>query len=116
MKKIIKRLATAAQKVKKAAISVLAAATTMAIGMTNSLAATTTVPPNVNTTQTDQIANIIVWVLAIAIGAGGGLPSLVKIVEGQTNEDVRGRNSGIAGLCVTAACVGAVVAVKAIFF
>ena len=115
MKKIIKRLANAAQKVKKAAVSVLAAASTMAIGMTNSLAATT-VPPNVDTKQTDQIANIIVWVLAIAIGAGGGLPSLVKIVEGQTNEDVRGRNSGIAGLCVTAACVGAVVAVKAIFF
>ncbi len=115
MKKIIKRLANAAQKVKKAAVSVLAAASTMAIGMTNSLAATA-VPPNVDTTQTDQIANIIVWVLAIAIGAGGGLPSLVKIVEGQTNEDVRGRNSGIAGLCVTAACVGAVVAVKAIFF
>ena len=115
MKKIIKRLANAAQKVQKAVASISMAVTTMAIGMTNSLAAPT-VPSNVDTTQTDQIANIIVWVLAIAIGAGGGLPSLVKIVEGQTNEDVRGRNSGIAGLCVTAACVGAVVAVKAIFF
>ncbi len=115
MIKIIKRLANAAQKLQKTVFTISLAASTTAMSMTNSLAAPS-VPNGVQTTETSQVVNIVVWIAVIAIAAVGGFPSVVKIVEGQSNEDVRGRNSGIAGLCVTAAAAGSVYAIKKIFF
>ena len=63
---------------------------------------------------TDSI--IVFWVATIAIAAGGGIPSLIKLVQGQADEDPRGRNAGIAGLVITGAVIGAAAAVKTLLF
>lgn len=110
MRRKIKRLI---EKIKKKAVAASVGLSTISAGLTSAMAAA---PAGVNTTQTSQVINIVVWIATIAIGATGAIPSVIKLVEGQTNEDVRGRNSGIAGLAVTAAAIGAVWAIKTIFF
>lgn len=109
----MKRISLIKKKAQKKIVAVSSVLTTIAAGMTTAFAAP---PSGVNTQQTNKVIDIVVWIGIIAIGAAGAIPSLIKLVEGQTNEDVRGRNSGIAGLAVTAAVVGAIYAVKAIFF
>lgn len=113
MDKKAKTLLSKIRRVKKAVYGVASALTTSAVSISTALAAA---PDGVDTTQTNAVVDIIVWVLIICIGAGGAFPSIQKISEGVANEDTRGRNSGIAGLAATAACCGAVYAVKAIFF
>ena len=56
------------------------------------------------------------WVATITIAAGDGIPSLIKLVQGQADEDPRGRNAGIAGLVITGAVIGAAAAVKTLLF
>lgn len=112
MNKKAKALLSKIRKVKKAVYGAAAAATSTAVSIPTVFAA----PTGVNTTQTDQVVDIIVWIVIIAIAAAGAFPSIVKIAEGVSNEDTRGRNAGIGGLVITAACAGAVYAIKEIFF
>lgn len=116
MNKKTKTLLSKIRRVKKAVYGVASALTTSAVSISTALAASSGAPSGVDTTQTNAVVDIIVWVLIICIGAGGAFPSIQKISEGVANEDTRGRNSGIAGLAATAACCGAVYAVRAIFF
>lgn len=113
LKKLVKKAGDIKTKTQRKLVTVSAVLTTISAGMTTVFAAA---PTGVNTQQTNKVIDIVVWIGIVAIGAAGAIPSLIKLVEGQTNEDVRGRNSGIAGLAVTAAVVGAIYAVKAIFF
>lgn len=108
----MKRISLIKKKAQKKIVAVSAVLTTIATGMTTAFAA----PAGVDTTQTNAVVDVLVWIGIMAVGAAGGIPSIMKIVEGQANEDSRGRNVGIAGLVVTGACAGAVYAVKAIFF
>lgn len=112
LRKLAKKAASMKTKTQQKLVAASAVLTTISAGMTTAFAA----PTGVTTTQTNKVIDILVWIGIIAIGACGAIPSLIKLVEGQTNEDVRGRNSGIAGLAVTAATVGAIYAIKAIFF
>ncbi|MGN0497938.1 MAG: hypothetical protein ACI4F6_02540 [Acutalibacteraceae bacterium] len=109
---LLKKLRSMKTKTQQKLVTASAVLTTIATGMTTAFAA----PTNVGTTQTNAVVDIIVWLGIVAIGAAGGIPSVLKITEGQANEDTRGRNVGIAGLVVTGACAGAVYAIKAIFF
>lgn len=109
----MKRISLIKKKAQKKIVAVSAVLTTIAAGMTTAFAAP---PAGVDTTQTNAVVDVLVWIGIMAVGAAGGIPSIMKIVEGQANEDSRGRNVGIAGLVVTGACAGAVYAVKAIFF
>lgn len=117
IRNIVKKISAKAEHIKSKAQKKIVAAsavlTTIATGMTTAFAAA---PNGVDTTKTNAVVDIVVWIAVIAIGAFGGYTSVIKLVEGQANEDVRGRNSGIAGLVVTGACAGAVFALKAIFF
>lgn len=110
MKKSSKRIKKSLHRI-VCTISIIAA--TIVTGMINASAAA---PSGVSTTTTNQVIDIVVWIAIVAVGAGGGIPSVIKISEGQANEDTRGRNSGIAGLAVTAAVVGSIYAIKTIFF
>lgn len=83
-----------------------------AMSMTTSAA----VPNGVDTTSYSGLVDIVFWVATIAIAAAGGIPSLIKLVQGQADEDPRGRNAGIAGLVITGAVIGAAAAVKALLF
>ena len=62
------------------------------------------------------MVDIVFWVATITIAAGDGIPSLIKLVQGQADEDPRGRNAGIAGLVITGAVIGAAAAVKTLLF
>lgn len=73
-------------------------------------------PTGVDTSSYNSLVEIIFWVAGIAVAAAGGIPSVIKIVQGQADEDPRGRNAGIAGLVITGACVGALFAIKTILF
>lgn len=73
-------------------------------------------PSGVDSSSYNSLVDIIFWIAGIAVAAAGGIPSIIKIVQGQADEDPRGRNAGIAGAVITGACVGALVAIKAILF
>lgn len=73
-------------------------------------------PAGVDTASYSGLVDIVFWVATVAIAAAGGIPSLVKLVQGQADEDPRGRNAGIAGLVITGAVIGAAAAVKVLLF
>lgn len=72
-------------------------------------------PANVNTDSMDGLVTIVFWAVRIIIGAAGGIPSIIKIVQGQTDENPRDRNSGIAGVVATGVGVAATFALQAMF-
>ncbi len=74
------------------------------------------VPSGVDSSSYSSMVDIVFWVATIAIAAGGGIPSLIKLVQGQADEDHRGRNAGIAGLVITGAVIGAATAIKSLLF
>lgn len=74
------------------------------------------VPSGVDTSSYSGMVDIVFWVATIAIAAGGGIPSLIKLVQGQADEDHRGRNAGIAGLVITGAVIGAATAIRTLLF
>ncbi|MCH5296043.1 MAG: hypothetical protein J1E85_00065 [Ruminococcus sp.] len=73
-------------------------------------------PTGVDSSSYSSLVDIVFWIAGIAVAAAGGIPSIIKIVQGQADEDPRGRNAGIAGAVITGACVGALVAIKTILF
>lgn len=85
----------------------------MAMSMLNTYAAP---PTGVDSSSYSALVDIVFWVAGIAVAAAGAIPSIIKIVQGQADEDPRGRNAGIAGLVITGACVGALLAVKTLLF
>ena len=100
------------QKQKKKIITAVAALNVAALSVISAGA----VPTGVDTGSYSSLVDIVFWVATIAIAAGGGIPSLIKLVQGQADEDPRGRNAGIAGLVITGAVVGAAAAVKTLLF
>lgn len=101
------------RKLVKKVAAAEAAVTTAALSVQSAFAAP---PSGVDTTAYNGVLDIVFWVVLIAVAAAGGIPSLIKIVQGQTDEDTRARNAGIAGLVITGAVLGAVAAVKALLF
>lgn len=87
--------------------------TTLAISMNTAMAAA---PSGVSTSKFNKIIKIVFWIAECAVVAIGAIPSVIHLVQGQTSEDPRTRNSGIAGLVVTACVVGAIAAIKKVFF
>lgn len=77
-----------------------------------SASAAPTAPEGVDMSATNTIINIVYWIVCVAIGAGC-LPSIQNISQGVQDNDVRQRNSGIVGVAVGAACIGALSAIKA---
>lgn len=98
---------------KKRIVAACVAMNVAALSATNVFAAP---PAGVDSGSYQGLVDIVFWVATIAIAAGGGIPSLIKLVQGQADEDPRGRNAGIAGLVITGAVVGAAAAVKTLLF
>ena len=71
-----------------------------------------TAPSGVSTTTMSGLSAIIWWLVRVAVLAIGGIPAVIKIVQGQSDEDSRVRNAGIATLIVTAAAFGATFAIQ----
>lgn len=101
------------QKQKKIIVAACAALNVASLSMSSAFAAP---PPGVDTTSYQGLVDIVFWVVTIAIAAAGGISSLIKLVQGQADEDPRGRNAGISGLVITGAVIGGAAAVKILLF
>lgn len=64
-----------------------------------------TAPTGADTSVMKTLVTVVFWIIRIAIIIIGGAPSLIKIVQGQTDENPRDRNAGIAGIVITGAAV-----------
>lgn len=64
-------------------------------------------PDGTKTTTMTTLVGVVFWIIRIAILIIGGGPSLIKVVQGQTDENPRDRNAGIAGLVITGAAFAA---------
>ena len=71
-------------------------------------------PDGVSTTTMSGLSTIIWWLVRVAVLAIGGIPAVIKIVQGQADENPRDRNAGIATLVITAAVFGATFAIQAL--
>ena len=100
-------------KHRKKLISFITALNVISLSVSSAFAAA---PSGVDTSSYSGMVDIVFWVATIAIAAGGGIPSLIKLVQGQADEDSRGRNAGIAGLVITGAVIGAAAAIKSLLF
>lgn len=105
MKKII-------GKIKKQLLSAIVALDLLGVSIIGVSAA----PAGVDTASYTALVDIVFWVAGIAVAAAGAIPSIIKLVQGQADEDPRGRNAGIAGLAITGACVGAMIAIRTLLF
>lgn len=93
----------------------MAMCSTMMIAFADDVASENAKPNGIGgTTTMDTVLTIVFWLVRILILAVGGIPSILKIVQGQTDENPRDRNSGIAALAITGAAFAATFAVKAL--
>ena len=73
-------------------------------------------PSGVDQASYNALVDIVFWLAGIAVAAAGAVPSVIRIVQGQTDEDPRGRNAGIAGLVITGAGIGVLITIKTLLF
>ena len=90
---------------------IMSAVTVFATGATP---ATNSTPAGVDTSTMSQFGTIIWWIVRIVILAAGGVPGMIKLVQGFSDEDNRSRNAGIITLIVTGAAFGATFALQQI--
>ena len=93
---------------------VLAMSTVMVFATGESTTSDNTAPANVQTATMSGLSTIIWWLVRVAVLAIGGIPAVIKIVQGQADENPRDRNAGIATLVITAAVFGATFAIQAL--
>ena len=91
----------------------VSAVTVFATG-TSAAPATNSTPAGVDTSTMSQFGGIIWWIVRIVILAVGGVPGIIKVVQGISDEDNRGRNAGIVTLIATGAGFGATFALQQI--
>ena len=95
-------------------VLMLSAITVFATDGTAATPATNTTPAGVDTSTMSQFGTIIWWIVRIVILAAGGVPGMIKLVQGFSDEDNRSRNAGIVTLIVTGAVFGATFALQQI--
>ena len=91
---------------------VLAISSVMVFATTDGTTSDNTAPTNVQTATMSGLSAIIWWLVRVAVLAIGGIPAVIKIVQGQADENPRDRNAGIATLVITAAVFGATFAIQ----
>ena len=100
----------------KKAVGVTAMTATMLASSMSVFAANTenSAPSNVSTSTMSTMINIIMWIVRIAILAIGGIPGLIKIVQGQQEENPRDRNNGIVSVVIAGVAFAATFAIAAL--
>ena len=72
-----------------------------------------TKPTNIGGASTMNTAvSIVFWVIRVAIILIGGAPGIVKVVQGQSNENPRDRNAGLATIGIAGAAFAATFAIQ----
>ena len=98
------------------AIVAVTAALTFTIGVSaNADTGLANAPANVDATSLNTLITIAFWAVRLIIAAAGGIPSIIKLVQGVSDENPRDRNGGIVGLIATGVGVGATFAIEALF-
>lgn len=65
-------------------------------------------PSGIGGSGTQQsMTGLVFWIVRIIILLVGGAPGLIKVVQGQSDENPRDRNAGIAVIGITGAAFGA---------
>ena len=111
MKNVIKKFDTRKFRIATTKLTIMAL--TLAIMCCNAMMfafadnAENTAPAGTKTSTMTTLVNIVFWIIRVAILIIGGGPALIKIVQGQTDENPRDRNAGIGALVVTGAAFAA---------
>ena len=72
-----------------------------------------TKPTNIGGASTMNTAvSIVFWVIRVAIILIGGAPGIVKVVQGQSDENPRDRNAGLATIGIAGAAFAATFAIQ----
>ena len=70
--------------------------------------------PTVDTSTMTEFGSIVWWLVRIVILAIGGIPGVINLVKGLSDQDDRQRNIGLIVLVVTGAAVAATFALSGI--
>lgn len=62
----------------------------------------------------NNMVNLVFWIIRIAVLLMGGAPGIIKVVQGQADENPRDRNSGLAALGITGVAFGATFLVQSL--
>ena len=95
-------------------VMIVLAISSVMVFATDGTTSDNTAPSNVQTATMSGLSTIIWWLVRVAVLAIGGIPAVIKIVQGQADENPRDRNAGIATLVITAAVFGATFAIQAL--
>jgi dipeptide/tripeptide permease len=71
-------------------------------------------PANGTTTMT-TLVSIVFWAVRLIILAVGVVPAVIKIVQGQSDENTRDRNAGIATIIIAGICFAATFPLATLF-
>lgn len=82
--------------------------------LTSAMTAFATPPQGADTSTMNSLIDVVLWVVRGAVLFIGGVPSLIKIVQGHQNQDERERNGGIVGVAIAGIIVAATFAIKPI--
>lgn len=75
-------------------------------------AATNGQPSNVDTSTMNEFGGIVWWLVRIVVLAIGGIPGVINLVKGLSDQDDRQRNIGLITLVVTGAAFAATFALS----
>ena len=121
MKNVIKKIN--ANKLRKFNIKLCVMLGTIAMALCNTMTALAVATPGSNSenktptsigggaTMTTAVS-IVFWVIRVAIILIGGAPGIVKVVQGQADENPRDRNAGLATIGIAGAAFAATFAIQ----
>lgn len=111
MKNIIKKIDTRRIRITMIKAAITLCSVCVAISSTAMIAfadSENNTPSSISKTSTmNTLVSVVFWIIRIIILIAGGGPALIKIVQGQADENPRDRNSGIIAAVVTGACFAA---------
>ena len=121
MKNVIKKVNV--NKLRKFNIKLCIMLGTIAMALCNTMTALAVANPGANTENTDPTnigggstmgtaISIVFWVIRVAIILIGGAPGIVKVVQGQADENPRDRNAGLATIGIAGAAFAATFAIE----
>lgn len=117
-KKSHKKISNLISKTKKVAVKTTITFNVLLCTLSTTMmsaSAANNAPSGVDTTSYNLVVDIVMWIVIAAIGASA-VPGLQSIVKGQTDNDVRERNSGIVSVIVAGCCICAAAVLRTLCF
>ena len=123
MKNVIKKINV--NKLRKFNIKLCVMLGTIAMALCNTMTALAVANPGANTENTDPtgikgsatmgtVVSIVFWVIRVIIILVGAAPGIVKVVQGQSDENPRDRNAGLATIGIAGEAFAATFAIESL--